>query len=42
MMKMKDDLEDSQLNLTRTQYKLDEQVLLTDTLKIKLEVSIIM
>ena len=40
MTKTKDDLEECQLNLTRTQYKLDEEVQLKDTYKNKYEVDI--
>jgi len=41
MTKTKDDLEECQLNLTRTQYKLDEEIQLKETYKNKYEVTIL-
>jgi len=39
--KLKDELEDSNMNLTKIQFKLDEEIQLKDTYKNKLEVIIL-
>ncbi len=40
IQKVKDELEDVQMSLTRTQFKLDEEIQLRETLKNKFDVSV--